>query len=103
MNPYNAVVKVLLLDLDQKVIQNEAKIHAKSITKLTKHPSEKQLENLMKKQQTLTPKGRPSRSRKVPQTSRFRDPLPGGLQGSILNNFSPILRGFGCILGGCFS
>jgi hypothetical protein len=65
MHPSQAVVKVLLLGLDQKVIQNGAKIHTKSIKKCSKNPSEKQLENLMKKQQKWTPKGRPSRSPKV--------------------------------------
>ena len=49
-HPSHTDVKVLRSDLDQKVIQNGAQIHTKSIEKCSKNPSEKQLENLMKKQ-----------------------------------------------------
>ena len=72
MHPYEAVVKVLLSELDQKVIQNGAKIHPKSIKQWSKKPSEKHIEKNTKNLPKWPPKWSQKGAKRVNTQNRKR-------------------------------
>ena len=103
MHPYKAVVKVLLSDLDQKVIQHGAKIHWKSIKRGSKKTPENTKYGIECKILKMDPKIEAKLEPKGVTNLTFSGPLfgtqIGAARGGIVEHFREL---FVSILGGLF-